>query len=397
MDNVDVLEFPPLYDVSDYTEFTSDEGRISNLMGKEEFRANRSIWLQTGNGPVQCRICASKCYGAKQVSVTVRWKKQEEDGVLNYRRTREANLDKTDYWPGKKTDAEKEKELDGYWFRLEEIAELIAGQVLRKGEPGERHGVIAIAGATNCGKSQLARALVAKSIQLDLRERKGGRRPHLVTIEDPIEEYYVKPPEGTEPAPDDSTKIGVDYTPRELRMDTRTLSDGLQDALRQTPTVVYVGEVREREDWQEVFKFAGSGHLIVTTTHAGTLVEAMDSMLKAHDAKTPAQRKYVASRILAVVQLRPYDTEVLKKTALLPEMWRRTTKGINDLVADGLASVLPNCPTGEPDPTISSLGRAWFARRLNIGLQEHKLSNEQRKNVESDIEDQAVAWDLLQE
>ncbi|MDO8588379.1 MAG: ATPase, T2SS/T4P/T4SS family [Armatimonadota bacterium] len=385
MDNVETLNFLPLYDVSDYTVFPSDKRRMAEILGDGKLSRNRSAWRDTDSGRVQLRICACKCYGGKRVSVTVRWKKQNE--APKYRRRRRSNLSETTYWP-------QTEDFDHYWFGLGDIAALISQCTLELGL-AERHGVIAIAGATNCGKSQLARALVAKTVDLDLSKRKTGRRPHLVTIEDPIEEYYAKPDAGGEPSPEAAKKIGVDYTPRELHVDTKSLRDGLQDALRQTPTVVYVGEIRDRSDWLEIFKFAGSGHLIVTTTHASTLVEAMDSILKAHGAKTPAQRKYVASRILAVVQLRPYAAG--GKTALLPEMWRRTTKGINDLVADGLASVLPNCPVDEPDSNLSSFGRAWFARELRIRPENHKIDADKVNGIRSAIADQAVVWDLLQE
>lgn len=84
--------------------------------------------------------------------------------------------------------------------------------------------------------------------------------------------------------------LPIDYTPRGKETDAKSLRDVLSAALRQTPAAVYVGETRSLSDWRELLDFAATGHLIVTTSHAGSLTECMDSLLRACDASSPSGR-----------------------------------------------------------------------------------------------------------
>src|SRR6185295_810970 len=105
--------------------------------------------------------------------------------------------------------------------------------------------------------------------------------PHLITFEDPIETYYAAEaytPHGlhaqmsVEMA---ASREEGDYTPRQQKLDAGSLKEALHEALRQTPKVLFVGETREKEDWQELIHFAGTGHLVITTAHAGSLLDTM--------------------------------------------------------------------------------------------------------------------------
>ena len=122
-------------------------------------------------------------------------------------------------------------------------------------------------------------------------------------------------------------------------------------------------------------RFAGTGHLVIATAHAGSLIEAMERIFRGVNAKTAAQRGQIAQRILAVIHQLKFDLiPVLQRhTAcmlpgkfemLLPALWRRTPSGVAALVSDGLSSVLPNTPDEDDEKRISSFGRRWFARNL---------------------------------
>jgi hypothetical protein len=157
---------------------------------------------------------------------------------------------------------------------------------------------------------------------------------------------------------------GMDYTPRERKSDFLSLREALQDALRQTPATLYVGEVRDRDDWKEVLEFAGSGHLVVTTAHAGSLQETMEKIFSAVKANTPQRRRYVVQKLLGVVHVRAFDAMCgdEPKRALLPCLWRRTESGVAALISDGLASVLPNTP--QEQGSHASFGRFWCLSQL---------------------------------
>jgi len=263
----------------------------------------------------------------------------------------------------------------------------------------EMGGLIVVAGSTNSAKSLITRGLIHLYLGNVLKGG-GGRRPHLVTFEDPIEKYFADPlaPAG----PKDSPEARVDYTPRQQRDDTSGLRDALRDALRQTPKVFFVGETRRNRDWRALIDFAGTGHLVVTTAHAGSLIEAMHKILFATQAKTPADRNEVASRILAVVQLKRAEVTLkgAKKkpgkslSVLVPAVWRRVPRGVDSLTAEGLASILPHSHSPEGRPC-SSLGRKYFAGRL-LQLAGERLAGERfgDEKFADDLKAKATDWDL---
>jgi hypothetical protein len=163
----------------------------------------------------------------------------------------------------------------------------------------------------------------------------------------------------------------VDYTPRQREVDVEDLAEALQDALRQTPKVFFVGETRNSQDWKALIDFAATGHLLITTAHAGSLVEAMHKIFLATKAKTSAERGEVAGRLLAIVHLKRVELSEpatsgayrYNYNVLVPALWRRLPKGLNGLIAEGLASVLPHSYSDTGDPC-SCLGRKYFAYHL---------------------------------
>ena len=155
-------------------------------------------------------------------------------------------------------------------------------------------------------------------------------------------------------------------------VDVGSLKQAVDDALRQTPSVFYIGEVREDADWGEVLRFAGTGHLVIATSHAGSLIEAMERIFRGVKAETPAARGQIAQRLLAVIhQIKFNLSELMPQQmpapfeVLLPAIWRRTHSGVAALVSDGLSSVLPNAPKEEREwSNVSTFGRRWFAQQF---------------------------------
>ncbi len=149
-----------------------------------------------------------------------------------------------------------------------------------------RSGLILLAGGTKSGKSKVARAIALEAIRKNVIVRieaassvlkRDNRLPHLVTFEDPIEKWEILGKgliwgsSSDDPFP--SLRHGFCFTPRQKGIDALTLRDAIADAKRQTPACLYVGEIRNTVDWREVLEFAGSGHLVVATTHASSLIE----------------------------------------------------------------------------------------------------------------------------
>lgn len=219
-------------------------------------------------------------------------------------------------------------------------------------------------------------------LRKEFKKHKGypyGRRPHLVTFEDPIEEFFVKPDyEATPPALATTRAggFGVDYTPRELGKDVRDLTQAFEDALRQTPTVFFVGEVRDTADWKKILGFAATGHLVVTTAHAGSLLEMMTKILSAVEADTSAKRRFYAEKIRAVVHMRAFGSNfseatgaaIEKRSLLLPSVWRRTEKGLSGLTGTGFGAVVPQVQVADGE---SCFGYYALYHHLRSVQEEH--------------------------
>lgn len=210
-------------------------------------------------------------------------------------------------------------------------------------------GLIVVAGETGSFKSTIVRGMLAlflaSSVEANARVKnaKEQRRPHLVTYEDPVEKFLWE----QNAIPGDRA---VDYSPRQPdpKLGGPTLAQVAACALRQKPAVLYVGEVRDRDQWREILHFAGTGHLVITTTHAGSLVETMSKILSAVEAHSPALRGQYAGRIRGVVHLRTLKAaDGKQKTQMMsaPAVWVGTTANRAALVTDGLSSVLPHRQT----------------------------------------------------
>lgn len=348
-----------------------------------EFQDDPKTWLRRGRG-ILC-----KCFGGQYLSLTFR-----ADWVTGQ--------------PGDKSQPDDKSQAENTWIRLSSLNEKaeIKSSIPRTGygiEPNlskplhevlvrdvlfkeifpeqrpDQHGLVIITGATKSNKSVLARGLVERWLE-DAR-RKDGKRSHVVTIEDPIEARLANLPythvinrdqEGNEINPKTSSQpliSEIEYTPRTIPHDTPAVREALKDALRQTPAVVYIGEIREDEDWQEVMDFAGTGHLVVATAHAGSLVETLGRIFAATKAETPSRRGEIAQRILAAVHLRAFPYQYPNANGLganhfsviLPALWRNRPAAVNAIVADGLASLLPR-RSGESGA--GTLGRYCFAQAL---------------------------------
>ncbi len=244
-------------------------------------------------------------------------------------------------------------------FSLSEYCELLFREVFERTRSVEHaQGLLVITGATKSAKSEITRGVIQR--YLDASES-NDRRHHLVTFEDPVERFFAFE-NLSSPFSWAAVKFGTkdqkrDYTPREKPTDVKLLDEALADALRQTPRVFFVGETQEKADWRVLLEFAATGHLIVTTAHAGSLVEAMHKIFEAVRVKTAADRNEVAAKLLGVINIRAsaelkFETPVNNETAVLdkgtnilfPALWRRSPRGVASLTSDGLASLLPHRP-----------------------------------------------------
>jgi hypothetical protein len=178
--------------------------------------------------------------------------------------------------------------------------------------------------------------------------------PNLVTFEDPIEGWRFhdncsgKTIDFCENF-DSDIKFGIRVTARSKDLDF-VLKDGnairqaYSDALRQKPAVFYIGESRHPEDWRTALELSASGHLVVTTCHASTLVDTF-SKLGGIDGRDALGRRLLASSILGVLHLRQSEIDISglgrqNTSQTFFSLWRRREESISNFVVDGLSSIV---------------------------------------------------------
>ena len=120
-----------------------------------------------------------------------------------------------------------------------------------------RCGLILAVGPTGSGKSTTLAALLEHRSRTDA--------CHIMTLEDPIE-YHL-----------DHGRSVVNQ--REIGSDTHGYREALHNALRQSPDVLLIGEIRTRETLEQAIAFADTGHLCLATVHANRAAQSIERLL----------------------------------------------------------------------------------------------------------------------
>lgn len=118
-------------------------------------------------------------------------------------------------------------------------------------------GIILVTGIAGSGKSTTIAAM--------LQYLNATSHKHVVTIEDPIEYTYT----------DDHCVIDQ----REIGYDTNSFSAALKSVVRQSPDVIMIGELRDRETMEAAFHAAETGHVVVSTLHSTNAMQTIDRMI----------------------------------------------------------------------------------------------------------------------
>jgi twitching motility protein PilT len=140
-------------------------------------------------------------------------------------------------------------------------------------------GLILVTGPTGSGKSSTLAAMVNDIV---------ATRPcHVITIEDPIEYVYRH-------------QRGI-VEQREVGADVASFADALRAALRQTPDVLLVGEMRDLETIAAAVTIAETGHLVLATLHTNDTTQAVDRMVDVFPAEQQQQVRVQLSNTLAAV------------------------------------------------------------------------------------------------
>ncbi len=176
----------------------------------------------------------------------------------------------------------------------------------------EQRGLILVVGATGSGKSTTLAAMV------DHRNR--NEAGHILTLEDPIEFLHQH------------QKSIVNQ--REIGQDSVSFVRALKSALRETPSMLLVGEIRDTETMSSALSFSETGHLVLSTLHAINAHQAIERILSFYDtALQPMIQFQLSQNIKAIIAQRLVPTLNKSITSALEILL--PTPRIKDIIMKG--------------------------------------------------------------
>jgi twitching motility protein PilT len=147
----------------------------------------------------------------------------------------------------------------------------------------EPQGLIIITGPTGSGKTTTLAAIIE--------EINRQKHANVFTIEDPIEYVF-------------QDKKSVIHQ-REIGQDTKSFKSALHSVTRQSPDVIAIGELRDRETMDVAMTAAEIGHLVITTLHTTSAAATVDRIVNSYPEHLKRQVcQQLAASLLCVTSQR---------------------------------------------------------------------------------------------
>jgi twitching motility protein PilU len=227
-----------------------------------------------------------------------------------------------------------------------------------------KRGLILMVGAAGAGKSTTLAAMI--------NYRNESSSDHILTIEDPIEFLH-------------SNKKSI-VNQREVGLDTKSFARALRSAVRASPDVILVGEIRDRETMESVIAMAGTGHLCIATLHANNCAEALDRIINMFPREQHTQIFLDLSQYLrAVLSQRLVVTKTGSRAAAAEVMVN--TPHVSELVKKGdVIAIKEAIMTGTERGMVSFDASLYkLVREGKIELEEALTAADSRANLEAKI------------
>ncbi|MFI3208113.1 MAG: PilT/PilU family type 4a pilus ATPase [Eubacteriales bacterium] len=138
-------------------------------------------------------------------------------------------------------------------------------------------GLVLVTGPAGCGKSTTLACMIDKINKT--------KQDHIITLEDPLEYLHRH------------NKSIVSQ--REISTDSESFIVALRSALRQSPDVILIGELRDYETIEIAMTAAETGHLILSSLHTVGASTTIDRIV---DAFPPNQQKQITLQLSMVLQ-----------------------------------------------------------------------------------------------
>jgi twitching motility protein PilT len=144
------------------------------------------------------------------------------------------------------------------------------------------NGLVLVTGPTGSGKSTTVAAC--------LNWINENQSKHIVTLEDPIEFLFQN-----------ESSL---FSQREIRLDTESFSTALRSAMRQSPDVIFLGEIRDAETAVTALQAAETGHLVVSTMHSGGVVETIERFIHLVGDQGEGAVQMLAAQLVGIISQR---------------------------------------------------------------------------------------------
>ena len=146
-----------------------------------------------------------------------------------------------------------------------------------------RRGLVLVTGIAGSGKSTTLAGII--------QYMNTHAERHIITLEDPVETLFKEE--------------RCVISQREVGTDCPEFADGLRHALRQSPDVILIGEMRDAATVAAALDATETGHLVMSTLHTVNAAQSVDRILSFFAAESHAQvRQRLAENLAAVLSMR---------------------------------------------------------------------------------------------
>lgn len=210
-------------------------------------------------------------------------------------------------------------------------------------------GLVIVSGPAGSGKTTTCAAII-QYINKNYTKR-------IVSIEDPIEYVF-----------NDKKSF---ITQREVGLDTPSFLQGLKDALRQDPDIIFIGELRDPDSTLIALNAAETGHMVITTIHSENTTKTIYRILDMFkEEQREVAREILMNSITAIISQKLITS--LKTKNLVPVIEILiSTPTIRGLIRDNeLNKIYDYILNGEYD------GMITFGKSLKNLIKEGHITKE---------------------
>jgi twitching motility protein PilU len=199
-------------------------------------------------------------------------------------------------------------------------------------------GLVLVTGPAGSGKSTTLAAMVE--------HRNQTMAGHIVTIEDPIEYLH--------------TDLRSIVSQREIGTDADSFASALRGALRQTPDVLLIGEMRDTESAQAGVYFSETGHLVLSTLHTINAAQALSRLVHFFPPDVHEEMFLrLASTLVAIVAQRLVSR--VDGSGMVPAVEiLRATPRVRDLIRNGAVAQVRQTMADAPDGGMQTFDDSFF-------------------------------------